>query len=292
MPAPTLRRVAVTAATAALTGLGVVAVGPAHAASAELAYTCTLFSFEDGVEVDDLDADDRALLESAKEGDVPLAELEAEIPGLVEIPGLEATATFDSAIEDGATARAGSTVELEPVAASFTLSPEIGAELRALGITEGEAGAMLFAGIEETGLERDTEFYFDTVSIPESGPLTLSTEDGFAEDFRVNAPGTFTYVAGEVELFIAVEDEESILFAGLTCTPDEDQDLTIDQVVAAAAPTPTPTPTAPGPVRPDVVQTDAAQPTSPAWLPVASLGLGSILVVGAASRLRRRAPRH
>ncbi|WP_156971536.1 hypothetical protein, partial [Knoellia sinensis] len=247
MPAMILRRAG---AAAVLSGLAFAATAPAHAASGELTYTCTLFGFPQGFDVESLDATERKLLDSAKGGEFSTQGLAEEIPGLVEVHGLKASAAFDSAIEDGATAAPGATVELEPVAGSFEFAPEVGAELRKLGITEGFAGAMLFAGIEETGLERETEFFFDTVSVPESDALTLTAEDGVAQSFRVNAAGTFTYTAGDFEFFIATDDEnpEDMTFAGLSCIPDDDQDLTIDQVDATAKPAPTtPAPTTPAP---------------------------------------------
>ena len=155
------------------------------------------------------------------------------------------SAWFDSAMRT-APPPAPSTVQLEPVEGAIVLSAEAVAEIRKLGLNDGVAGALLLAGIEETGADSETDFFFDAVSLPESGSLTLSTDDGFAEPFRANAAGTFTYVAGDLELFIASEDEESVMFAGLSCIPDEGQDLTIDQIVAVGATTPTPTPSAPG----------------------------------------------
>lgn len=259
---------------------------PAHAASDEIAYTCTLYALPFGIEVDELDTEEQELLRSATEGEVAPEALAEEIPEFVEIEGLTATASFDSVIKDGATAAAGTRVELSPVAGAVTLGADVTDELVALGITEGEAGALLFAGIEETGVESDTEFYFDSVSVPKSGAFTLKDSDGFAESFRVNAPGTFTYTAGDLSVYISTGDEESGSFAALECVADDDQELAIDQVTVKAAATPTPT--TPGPVRPDVVQTDAAQPTAPSWLPLAAAGTGSILVLGASSALLRR----
>lgn len=290
MPASILRRATFAAASATIAGLGVLAASPASAVSAELDYTCTFYGFPEGLDEGELDPEERKLVDAAKEGEVPLDELAAELPEIIEIEGLAATAAFDSAIADGATTTPGSTVELEPVAGTVVLSAEIRAEVRKLGITEGFAGALLWAEIEETSAERETEFFFDEVSIPESGSLALSTEDGVAEAFRANAAGTFTYAAGDFELFIAPADEESAVFAGVGCTPNDDQDLRIDQIVAVGATTPAPT--TPEPVRPGVVQTDAAQPISPTWLPLAAAGVGSIVLAGAASRLAGRARRN
>ena len=295
MTATPLRRATVTAAAATLAGLGLLTATPAHAVSDELSYTCSLFALPDGFPIEDLGTEERRLLDSAKEGELAPEELAAEIPEIIELDGLKATATFDSAIEDGARVVAGTSVELEPVSGTFTLSPEIGDALRELEIPDAVGGAFVFTSIEETGLERGVEFYFDSVTIPASGEVTLSSEDGFTEAFRAHAPGTYTYVAGDFDLFVGTEEGETAAFAGISCVLDEDQDPTIDQVVATAAstPTPTPTPTTPpaGPVRPDVVQTDVAQPTSPTWLPLAATGVGSVLVLGAASRLTRRSAR-
>ncbi|WP_404382110.1 hypothetical protein LL946_15215 [Knoellia locipacati] len=293
MLAPNLRRASVATATMTLAGLGFLTTAPVHAASAELDFTCTLFGFPELPEGTELGAEERRMLDAAREGEASLDALADEIPEVIEIPGLKLSASFDSAIADGATTTAPSTVQLEPVKGAIVLSAEAVAEIRKLGLTEGVAGALLLAGIEETGADSETDFFFDAVSLPESGSLTLSTDDGYAEPFRANAAGTFTYVAGDMELFIASEDEESVMFAGFSCVPDEGQDLTIDQIVATGAPTttPTPTPSAPGPVRPDVVQTDAAQPTSPTWLPLTAAGIGSVLLFGAASQLVGRAGR-
>jgi len=287
MPSTAVRRLClgVFAASASLA-----LVAPAQAASAEIAYTCSLFALPAGVDIDDLDAEGQNLLKSAEKGEVKPDALAAEIPEFIEVEGLKATASFDSAIADGATTTAGSTVALEPLSARFTFDAAVTAELGKLGITQGEAGALLFAGIDETGAEREAEFYVESVSVPDSGAFTLESDDGFAEPFKVNAPGEFTYVAGDFSFFIATGDELTGSFAALECVADDDQDLTIDQVTATAAPTTPTTPTTPPsepPVRPDVVQTDAAQP-SPSSLPLVAAGAGSVVVLGAASHLLRR----
>lgn len=295
MTSAALRRVCFSAlaATAALT------LAPAaQAASDDIAYTCTLFSLPVDIELEDLSPDERQMLKSVEEGDVDAGEAAEEIPEFVEIEGLKATAAFDSAIEDGATAAVGSRVELEPVEATLTIGDDVADELRTLGITEGIAGAGLLARIEETDAFRETDFFFESLSVPASGGFTLTSDEGYAESFRVNAAGTFTYEAGDLGVFFGTDDEESGAFAALECAPDDDQDLSIDQVVApgAATPTPTPTPTPTttpsAPVRPDVVQTDAAQPTSPSWLPLAAAGAGSFILVGGLTLTRRSAARH
>lgn len=285
MTSAALRRVCFSAlaATAALT-----LTPSAQAASDDLAYTCTLFSLPTDIELEDLNSAERQLLKSVEEGDVDPGEAAEEIPEFVEIEGLKATASFDSAVEDGATVAVGSRVELEPVAGTFSFGDDVATELRKLGITDGFAGATLLAGIEETETDRETDFFFETLSVPASGGFTLTSEDGMAESFRVNAAGTFTYVAGDFGVFFGTGDEDDGAFAALDCVADEDQDLTIDQVVAKAASTPTPTPSTPGPVRPDVVQTDAAQPTSPSFIPAAALGFGVIAMAGAYALQRRR----
>ncbi|MFW5472587.1 hypothetical protein ACOCJ5_04690 [Knoellia sp. CPCC 206450] len=287
MPSSLLRR-ACLGAFAASTSLALVT--PAQAASAEITYTCGLFALPAGLDVADLGAHGQKLLESAEKGEVAPDALAAEIPEIIEVEGLKVTASFDSAIADGATTTPGSTVELEPLSARFTFDAGVTAELGKLGITEGEAGALLFAGVDETGAEREAEFWFESVSVPGSGAFTLESDDGFAEPFKANAPGEFTYVAGDFSFFLATGDEENGTFAALECVADDDQDLTIDQVTARAEGT-TPPPT-PEPVRPDVVQTDAAQPASPSMLPLLAAGAGSVVVLGAGSHLlRRRAAR-
>ncbi|WP_353952674.1 DUF6801 domain-containing protein [Knoellia sp. S7-12] len=290
MTSAALRRVCFTAlaATAALT------LAPsAQAASDDIAYTCTLFSLPTDIDLEDLSSDEREMLKSVEEGEVDAAEAAEDIPEFVEIEGLNATASFDSAIEDGATAAVGSRVELEPVAATLTFGDDVASELRTLGITDGIAGAGMLAGIEETEADRETEFFFEKLSVPASGGFTLTTEDGVADSIRINGAGTYTYVAGDLGVFFATGDDETGTFAALECVADDDQDLTIDQVTAKAAPpTGTPTPTPSGPVRPDVVQTDVAQPTSPSWLPFAAAGAGSFILVGGLTLTRRNAARH
>jgi len=292
MATSTLGRVGVTTAVA-LAGLGVFAVAPAQAQSAELDYTCSLLTLDGDIDPDQLPEEARKALELAQEGDLSGIEGLDAIEGLQdalpleEIGNLAVTAVFDSAIADDATTPVGSTVKLSPLKATVTLLPETVAALTGIDIESALAGAVLYAGIDETGKDREAFFEFDDIAL-DDGRLNLSGT-GDAQSFKVRETGTHTYVAGDLEIFLA--DSEST-FTMLECTLDEDQDATIDQITAQAAPTTTPPPATtaptPTPVRPSVVQTDAAQPTSPTWLPLAAVATGSILVLGAGSHLLRR----
>ncbi|MEO7268559.1 MAG: hypothetical protein ABIW49_05050 [Knoellia sp.] len=276
---------AATAATAALSGLTLLASAPAHAESASLDYTCSAFLIPADLP-GDLSDGARKAIEKAKGGDTSaLKALEAleDEPPFDEIPDLAVTAVFDSAIGDDAEVRVGSTVELAPLTTTITFpAATVTAALADIDLPTAEAEAFLDARIEELGQSHEALFEFDEFGGGD-GSFT-ATGTGEADSFKAAKAGAYTYSAGDLEAFVG--DPEGA-FTYFQCTPDEDQDLTIDQVTAKAAST-TPTPTPSGPVRPDVVQTDAAQPTSPTWLPLAAAGAGSILILGAASQVARR----
>ncbi len=288
MPVTTLRRASVTAAAATFAGLGALAVAPAHAVSAELTYTCSAFTVSEEIDPEGLPEAAREAIERAQEGDLSGLEDLQGLEGLEDLPieeieDLVVTAVFDSAIANGATTTPGSTVALSPLTTTITLAPETVAALTDIDLATAEAGAVLYSGIEETGAEREAYFEFEDVSV--TGGRAELKGTGDAEAFKANAPGTFTYAGGDLDVFIG---DPQGPFTVLECTLDEGQDATIDVITAKAAPTTPPTTPPTGPVRPDVVQTDAAQPTSPTWLPLAATGVGSVLVLGAASRLTRR----
>lgn len=286
MPSSVLRRLCLGAFSASAS---LALVAPAQAASSELTYTCTLFSLPAGLDVGDLGAEGQQLLESAEKGEVDPGALAAEIPELVEVEGLKVTASFDSAIKDGATATVGSTVQLAPVSTTIQFPAATVAALGDLDLDVAFGGSYLYAGIDETGAERDVETEFESLELVD-GTLT-ATGEGDAEPFTLRQPGDHTFVAGDLEIILLDESETS--FVVLECSLDEGQDATIDVVTAKAAATTAPPAPAPGPVRPDVVQTDAAQPASPSTLPLLAAGAGSVVVLGAASHLlRRRAARH
>lgn len=324
-----VRRVCVGTVAAGVAGLTALTLaGPASAASADLDYTCALFSIDipGGIDPEDLEDElteeldkGQSLKEAARqvipqgpEGDtapegkaapsVPAAPTDepaaSDAPDAADAPDddleegpwpditpiaedLPLSARFDTAIADGATTPVGKNVSLEPATARFTVSPELATELSALSVGEGLGGAFLYGGVVESEQEIGIEFDIDDFTLGD-GDLTLEGTSAFADDdLAVDKAGTYTYAAGDVDAFFI--DEENLAVVGLECTLDEGQDATVDQVTAKAAPAPAPTP-----VRPDVVQTDAAQPTSPAWLPLTAAGLGSILVLGAASVTARR----
>ncbi|EAQ00385.1 hypothetical protein JNB_09439 [Janibacter sp. HTCC2649] len=287
MPALTLRTLgAATAATAALSGLSFLATAPAHAESGSLDYTCTATLVPADLPAGELSDTARKAIEKARGGDTSaLKALEAladELP-FEEIPDLAVTAVFDSAIGDDAVVPVGSTVELSPLTTTITFpAATVTAALADIDLPTAQALALLDAGIEEDGQSREAIFDFDKFGGGD-GSFT-ATGTGEAESFKAAKAGAYTYAAGDLLAFVG--DPEGP-FTSFECTPAEDQDLTIDQVTAQAATT-TPTPTPSGPVRPDVVQTDAAQPTSPTWLPLAAAGAGSILILGAASQVARR----
>jgi hypothetical protein len=281
MPVSSLRRVSVTAAAATFVGLGALAATPAQAASAELSYTCTLFSLPPGIELPDLSEAERQGLRDAVEGDVEGLEALLEEVDFVEVPGLKLTASFDSAI-DAPTAPVGTEIELSPVQTRITLPTATAAALGELNLPVAMGGSYLVAGFDESGAERDVLTEFEGFA---AGDGTFSaTGEGEAESYVLEEAGQHTYLAGD--LFVVLSDPQEN-FAYLECTLDEGQDSTIDVITARAATTTPPAP-APAPVRPEVVQTDAAQPTSPSWLPLAAAGAGSVLVLGAASHVRRR----
>lgn len=285
MPVTTLRRASVTAAAAAFAGLGAFAATPAHAVSAELTYTCSAFTIPEEIDPEALPEAARDAIEKAQEGDLSQLEDLQDMEGLEDLPideieDLVVTAVFDSAIPNGATTTPGSSVDLSPLSTTITLPPETVAALTDIELATAEAGAVLYAGIEETGADREAYFEFEDVTL--TGGQAELNGTGDAEAFKANAPGTFTYAAGDLDVFIGDPDGP---FTVLECTLDEGQETAIDVITAKAAAT---TPPPPAPVRPDVVQTDAAQATSPTWLPLAATGVGSVLVLGAASRLTRR----
>lgn len=293
MPTSTLRRASATAAAAAFAGLGVLAAAPAHAQSAELTYTCSLFVITEAIDLELLPDAAAEAITKAKEGDLSgLQDLEA-IAGLAAadlpadlVEGLPVTAAFDSAIADGATTAVGSTVALSPLDAAITLPPETVAALTGISLDAALAAGVLYAGIDETETDRDAFFDFDEVAVEDGQISLLGTGD--AESFTATQAGTHSYVGGDMDVLVG---DPVGAFAVLQCTLDDGQDSTIDVITAKAAvptPTPTPSPTQPAPVRPDVVQTDAAQPTSPTWLPLVGAGAGSILAVAGASHLLRR----
>ena len=65
---------------------------PAHAASDEIAYTCTLYALPFGIEVDELDTEEQELLRSATEGEVAPEALAEELRRLDEDDTYAATA--------------------------------------------------------------------------------------------------------------------------------------------------------------------------------------------------------
>lgn len=309
------------------TGLAALTLAaPASAESVDLNYTCALFTVDIPGEFDpealeeklteELDQGE-SLKDAAREAipevekadptakaaptstDKPAADEpgddEADEPGDDEEPpfpditpiaeNLPLTARFDTAIADGATTPLGKDVSLEPASARFTLSTELTDELGALSIGTGLGGAYVYGGVVESDQPIGIEFDLDTFGLGK-GPVTLDGTSSFAdEEVAVTKAGTYTYAAGDLDFFFI--DEETLTVAGLECTLDEGQDPTVDQVTAKAATTPT-TPTTPAPERPVVVQTDAAQPTSPSWLPLTAAGLASILVLGGATRFATR----
>lgn len=324
-----VRRVCVGTVAAGIAGLTALTLaGPASAASADLDYTCALFSIDipGGIDPEDLEDElteeldngqslkdaARKAIPQAPEGDTApegkaapsVAAAPTDAPAASDVPDapdapdddldegpwsditpiaedLPLSARFDTAIADGATTPVGKNVSLEPATARFTVSPELATELSALSVGEGLGGAFLYGGVVESEQEIGIEFDIDDFTLGD-GDLTLDGTSAFADDdLAVTKAGTYTYAAGDVDAFFI--DEENLSVVGLECALDEGQDATVDQVTAKAAPAPAPTP-----VRPNVVQTDAAQPTSPAWLPLTAAGLGSILVLGAASVTARR----
>ena len=72
MHALTLRRASVAIATVTLAGLGFLAAAPAHAASAEIDFTCTLFGFPELPEGTGLGAEERRMLDAAAKARSPV----------------------------------------------------------------------------------------------------------------------------------------------------------------------------------------------------------------------------
>ncbi len=276
---------AATAATAALSGLTLLAAAPASAESASLDYTCSAFIVPADVELGELSDVARRAIEKAKGGDASaLRSLKAveEEPPFEEIPNLAVSAVFDSVIADDAVVPVGSTVKLSPLTTTISFpAATVTAGLADIDLPVAQVAAFLYSRVDELNQEREALFEFKEFAF-DNGKFS-ATGTGEADPFTAAKAGAYTYAAGDLEVYVG--DPEGP-FAVFECTLDDDQDAAIDQVTAKAASTSTPTPS--GPVRPDVVQTDAAQPTSPSWIPLAAAGVGSILVLGAASQVARR----
>ncbi|PRY59296.1 hypothetical protein BCF74_11033 [Knoellia remsis] len=193
---------------------------------------------------------------------------------------LPITAVFDSAIADGATAPANSEVTLDPVTAKIFLTPQINDQIPDAVFPVAIGGLDLYGGVPETDQEINAAIDFDSFG-EDGGGVIVSGKGEADEALEVGGPGTYSYEAGDLTLYAINEDDN--LAIGIDCALNDGQDATIDtvRVVGAAG-------SGSGPVRPVVVQTDAAQPTTPSALPYAAVAFGATLVIGGAAGMARR----
>lgn len=236
---------------AASAALGLAAV-PAQAASGSVGYTCSIVSFH-----------------SEPEGPTD---------------GFAMTAKFDSAIEDGVKVPVGTTVRLSQVPGQFTFSAPLVAAMRDLGVPAGMADATMDSYFMQ-GLEKSpttyTEMEFDF-----SGGAATIHGPGKAAAYTVRTEGAHTFAAGKVAFKLSHRD--GFALGTITCEVAEGEEPAIDAVFGvAAAPTPTPTVTTGGPLRPEVVQTDAAQPSNDAGMPSALVAGAALLALSGAAGARR-----
>lgn len=266
MSAKTLSRAGVAAA--ALSGFALLAAAPAQATTGELAYEC--------------------------------------LYGTIKVP---ITAQFDSAIEDGADVPAGD-VSVNPVSGKVTIAEAQVNLIKFLGAKTLAGKGTLDSGVAETEQAVPVDFAFPATDVPASGAMSIDVTGEAADPIDASEPGEYGFYAGDVELTLTTDKGTNL---ALKCTLDaetSDDDALIDWFTAVeddkpteptetpeptGTPEPTPSTTAPSPStspeRPEVVQTDAAQPTSPAWLPMTAMGAGAVLLGGGFVATRRSASR-
>lgn len=200
------------------------------------------------------------------------------------------TARFDSPLEDGAKVRVGTELQIAPVKGSYTLSPALVKDLLDYA---GDTPARGTASVAMTGMLDNARLNIDLAwedmpyALAAGSPATLTgtgaPSEGDPTSFEVRE-GAHEFRADDLFVALRLGDD---LSAYLACTPQRGTSTLIDRITGVAATSTT----APAPARPSVVQTDAAQPTSPSWVPLAA-GAGSILVLGAASVTARRRAAH
>ncbi|MBM6399964.1 hypothetical protein [Phycicoccus sonneratiae] len=243
---------------AALVGLSAT---PAAAASRDLAYSC------------DWGVDD---------GD-----------GGVEGSGDAASATWDSGIADDLVVATGTSVPLSPYTGTITLPTPFVDALRAQERPDLAGGGFHLVVVDESEQAFDLELLYGPTAVPAEGPMTLQVEGLDEVSVDTPEPGTYTLVTADFQLFVE-EDENT----GLACELTDEGDPTIDAFEAVGeAPTTTPPATtapavAPSPIRPALVQTDAAEGGSSGGHGLAWVGGALSLALAAGLRhVVRRAPR-
>ncbi|KGN33992.1 hypothetical protein N802_09170 [Knoellia sinensis KCTC 19936] len=215
------------------------------------------------------------------------------------------TASFDSAIEDGATLPTGD-VDVNPLTGKVNIAEAQVGLIKFLGATSIAGTGVLDSGVAETGQPVPVDFSFPATTVPASGGMTIPVTGSAEDAIDASEEGAYGFFAGDADLELTTNSGQKL---ALSCTLAEDtteEAALIDGFDAEKPkPSPTPTPTtstpapttpapttSPSPVRPEIVQTDAAQPTSPTWLPFAGLGAGAVLLGGGLVVTRRSAARH
>ena len=197
-----------------------------------------------------------------------------------------ATASFDSAIDDGLVVEVGESVSLDPLTGTITLPVEFMDVVRDNDLSSIEGEGSTYMGFEEPGYKIGEVFFrFGETSVPAEGTLTLQIE-GEVGEYEPQQAGPHTLVAGPyMYVYLKLSEVDGGPEAGISCELVAEGDPAIDAFSAteAATPTTTVTTTTATAVRPLVVQTDFAadDPSSTvALLAGGGLALTAALMLG------------
>ncbi len=196
-----------------------------------------------------------------------------------------ATASFDTAVPDGLVVDVGDQVTLNPFTGTVTFPEAFVTMLRDAGLTSLEGGGEAFLFVDGGEGELYAAFPWGPVAVPAEGPLTVELLEGDAESYRVQDAGAHRILMSGFAFWVETGEEEPV--AWMFCGSDDEVVVdTFQARQATAVPVPTVTVTTAAPVRPVLVQTDAAQGDDrAAGAPV--LGAGALVLLATAVGLRR-----